>query len=131
MDRGGEHSWRENMAKLTVVDPVVTGLRPVRKLGVNGMGLWTRIQQEFRVEDAAGVEMLTLACEALDRASTCRTQIDADGEVIRGKGGAVREHPALRHELSNRSFVVRTLARLGLDTEPLRAVGRPPRGGYG
>jgi hypothetical protein len=38
----------------------------------------------------------------------------------------VREHPALKHELSNRAFVVRTLSRLGLDVEPLRpSVGRP------
>jgi hypothetical protein len=37
----------------------------------------------------------------------------------------VRDHPALKHELSNRAFVVRTLHRLGLDVERVGRVGRP------
>ena len=45
--------------------------------------------------------------------------------VLRTKSG-IREHPALRCELASRSFCVRTLARLGLDYEPVKAVGRPP-----
>jgi hypothetical protein len=32
----------------------------------------------------------------------------------------------LRAELANRAFVVRSLARLGLDVEPVRPMGRPP-----
>jgi hypothetical protein len=31
--------------------------------------------------------------------------------------------------LANRSFVVRTLQRLGLDVEALKGVGRPPASG--
>jgi hypothetical protein len=35
--------------------------------------------------------------------------------------------PAIKTELEARSFVVRTLARLGLNFEPVKAsVGRPP-----
>ena len=52
-----------------------------------------------------------------------------DGEITRTKA-VLREHPALKHELSNRSFVVRTLARLGLDVEAVKPVGRPP-GAFG
>jgi len=37
----------------------------------------------------------------------------------------LREHPGLKHELAARSFVVRTLARLGLDVEAIKPVGRP------
>jgi hypothetical protein len=52
-------------------------------------------------------------------------QIDRDGEVVRHRGG-VKEHPALKIELAARSFVVRTLQRLGLNYEPVRAkAGRP------
>jgi hypothetical protein len=53
-----------------------------------------------------------------------RDQIDRDGEVIRTKQG-LRDHPGLKHELANRSFVVRTLSRLGLDVEAIKPVGRP------
>jgi hypothetical protein len=53
-------------------------------------------------------------------------QIDKDGEILRAKG-TVREHPLLKAEIACRAFVVRTLGRLGLDLEPVRAgPGRPP-----
>jgi hypothetical protein len=69
--------------------------------------------------------MLALACQALDRAEALRREIERDGAVLRVRG-TVKDHPALKHELANRAFVVRTLARLGLSFEPLRpSVGRP------
>ena len=40
----------------------------------------------------------------------------------------IRDHPALKHELANRSFVGKTLVRLGLDVEPVRGIGRPGHG---
>jgi hypothetical protein len=47
--------------------------------------------------------------------------------MIKGKNGLRRDHPLLKHELSARSFVVRSLHRLGLDIEPTRdGSGRPP-----
>jgi hypothetical protein len=80
---------------------------------------------EYAIEDSGGVEMLTQACQALDRAEALREEIDRDGEVIRTRG-TVRDHPALKHELANRAFVVRTLAKLGLNFEPvLASSGRP------
>ena len=51
---------------------------------------------------------------------------------VRDSFPAVYYFPLLKHELAARAFVVRTLARLGLDLEPVRAgPGRPPgaRGG--
>jgi hypothetical protein len=46
--------------------------------------------------------------------------------MLRVKNGAVRSHPLLRDELGFRSFAVRTLAKLGLDLEPLHdRPGRP------
>ena len=74
--------------------------------------------------------MLAHACAALDTAEACAAQVAADGPVIRTKGGGIREHPSFRAELANRSFIVRTLARLGLDVEPVKAIGRPPMKGY-
>ena len=94
-------------------------------LGQNGLRLWTRVQSEYRVSDVGGVELLTQACRALDRAEKCRIQIDAEGETIMTKGG-LRDHPLLKHELHARSFVARTLSRLGIDSEPVRSrPGRP------
>jgi hypothetical protein len=105
---------------------------PPRPLGNHGLALWKAIVAEYAIDDIAGREMLALACAALDTAELCSAQIAADGPVVRSKGGAIREHPSIRGELANRSFVVRTLGRLGLDLEPLKAIGRPPLkiGGY-
>jgi hypothetical protein len=87
------------------------------------------VTSEYGIEDAGGVEMLAQACAALDRAEACAEHIRQDGEIVRTKAGP-KDHPALKHELANRAFVVRTLARLGLDVEAIKPTGRPPGGPY-
>jgi hypothetical protein len=125
------------MAKATMKLKVVrsarsaTGNEPPRSLDNHGRSLWNRIVNEYDVSDAGGRELLLLACQALDRAEALRAQIDAEGEVQKVKG-VLRDHPALKHELQNRSFVAKALDRMGLNLEvPVRSVGRPPIGGYG
>ena len=93
------------------------------------MQLWRAVTAEYAIEDAGGVEMLCQACASLDRAEECSAQISRDGITQRVKAGLYKEHPLLKAELACRAFVVRTLARLGLDVEPVRGIGRPP-GGY-
>jgi Phage terminase, small subunit len=103
-------------------DPVST---PVG-LGPHGAVLWAKVMAEYDVSDCGGREMLAQACTALDRAEKCRDRIDRDGECLKTKAG-LKEHPLIKVELMCRSFVVRTLARLGLNFEPLRTgPGRPP-----
>jgi hypothetical protein len=43
----------------------------------------------------------------------------------------MRDHSLIKHEIAARSFVVRTLARLGLDLEPVRAGPGRPAGARG
>jgi hypothetical protein len=107
------------------VDPGFTGPHPPRTLGQFGLSLWQQVQSEYDVSDAAGSEMLAQACAALDRVEGLRSEINQDGEVLR-KRGRVTPHPALRVELASRQLIVRTLARLGLDFEPVKVIGRPP-----
>jgi phage terminase small subunit len=103
-----------------------TGPEPPRTLGDHGRRLWNRVCTEYDIADVAGIEMLAQCCAALDRAEALRAGIDQDGEVIRTRG-QIKDHPALKHELAARAFVVRTLSRLGLNFEPLRSgPGRPP-----
>jgi phage terminase small subunit len=103
-------------------------IQPPRPLGEHGLALWRSINSEYDISDAGGREMLAQACAALDRAEALREHIDAEGEVIRSKSG-LKAHPALKDEIAARSFVVRTLHRLGLDVEAIKPPGRPP--GYG
>jgi hypothetical protein len=112
---------------LTLVQPGATEVRPPRELGPSGQQLWSGILAEFTIEDRAGLELLCLAAEALDRALDLADRIRAEGATIRTKTG-VRVHPAVRDELSCRAFTSRTLERLGLTSEAIRpAPGRPPR----
>jgi hypothetical protein len=107
--------------------PAGNGNKPPRALGNHGLSLWVRVTAEYDIEDAAGRELLTLACQALDRAEALREAIDRDGELLHLRTGNMREHPALKHELQARAFVAKMPLRLGLDVEPLRAgPGRPP-----
>jgi hypothetical protein len=110
---------------LTIVGAGSDTAPPPRPLGRHGRALWDGVVAENVFTDCAGREMLCSACEAVDRLEELAAEIARDGPVIRTKT-SIREHPALKAELANRSFVVRTLARLGLDAEPLRAIGRPP-----
>jgi hypothetical protein len=102
---------------------------PPRKLGAHGRRLWDDANQEVVLEDCAGIEMLLEACEALDRVQECSIEIKRSGVMLRTKTGA-RENPLLKIELANRAFVTRTLARLGLDSEPIKTLGRPPARGF-
>ena len=107
------------MAAGTPSDPPAT-------LGEAGATLWRAIMAEYKIEDSGGLAMLEQACRAADRAKECSDIIAADGSMISTKHGP-KDHPLLRHELAARSFVVRTIARLGLDVEPVRSgPGRPP-----
>ena len=81
----------------------------------------------YHVEDVGGIELLAQACAAADRAESLAEKISEDGETVRGKNG-IRAHPCLKDELAARSFVCRTLARLGITTESVKPMGRPSSG---
>jgi hypothetical protein len=96
-------------------------------LGPDGARLWQRVQSEFDVQDIGGLTLLEQAARALDRAERCRRVIDEQGEAMKCKGGVFKEHPLLRAELQNRALVARLITKLGIDLEPIRAIGRPPK----
>ena len=111
-------------SRLTVVG---NAPNPPRKLGPAGQSLWDRIQAEFAITDVGGVELLCLACQALDRAEALADAIARDGEVIHSRTGVPKTHPAVKDELACRAFVSKMLQKLGVTDEPLKSIGRPPR----
>src|SRR5215469_10430281 len=107
-----------------MLDPTATIVLPPRKLGAHGSSLWQSIQSEYKIDDAAGRELLAQACECADRVGRLSEQIASDGEVITTKTGP-KVHPAVKEELAGRQFICKTLQALGLNLEPVRSVGRP------
>ena len=80
---------------------------------------------EYDISDAGGQALLEQAALACDRAERLRAEIDAAGEILHARNGP-REHPGLKAELASRSFICRTLQRLGINLEAVRtASGRP------
>lgn len=114
--------------KLSLVDrPPPTSPAPPATLDKAGRSLWSSILSEYTIEDSGGLAMLEQICAAIDRIAECAAAIDRDGVTISTMSGVVREHPALKVELGLRSFVVRSLHRLGLDIQTPRDIsGRPP-----
>jgi hypothetical protein len=109
---------------LTLVGPGSTAPPPPRSLGAAGLSLWNRVQAEYRILDCGGIELLCLACQALDRAESLSAAIAEDGQTIRTRTG-VRAHPALRDEAANRALCARLLVKLGITSEPIKSPGRP------
>jgi hypothetical protein len=122
-----QNSVAKNSGKpsLTVVNPPSTVASPPRKLGDHGTSLWNAVMAEYHITDRGGVELLAQACAAVDRVEALAERIAADGEVIDTDKGP-KPHPALRDELAGRSFVCRTLERLGLNLEAVKPMGHPP-----
>ena len=67
------------------------------------------------------------ACSAIDRAEALAEIVAREGEVIRTRTGTIKSHPAVRDELTARQVVMRAIARLGIDVEPVKSPGRPPK----
>jgi hypothetical protein len=111
------------MAKRSKPNP---GPTPPRPLGNHGSALWDWVQRDYQILDVGGIEMLAQACAALDDVENYAGHIAKDGPTIR-VNGVLKDHPLLKHLMAARSFVVRTLQRLGLDVEAVKPVGRPPQ----
>jgi hypothetical protein len=103
---------------------------PPSVLGQTGATLWRSIQTERKITDSGGLETLLQICVAADRAAECAKRIAKDGLLLTTENGP-RENPLLKHELANRAFVVRSLAKLGRIGQPPRRVGNPGYGGIG
>jgi hypothetical protein len=109
---------------LTLVDPTLSIASPPANLGPAGLRLWQSVLTDYDISDAGGLALLEQIAFAYERAERLRVEIDRDGEIIIGRSGK-REHPGLKGDLAARSFVCRSLQRLGVNLEAVSRVGRP------
>jgi hypothetical protein len=112
---------------LSIVNLPSTIPKPPANLGPIGANFWRSIMAEYDISDSGGQALLEQAALAYQRAEALRVEIDRDGEIVRTRTG-MREHPGLKIELASRSFVVRSLQRLGVNLEMVRsASGKRPQ----
>ena len=88
--------------------------------------LWDDIISEYSIDDAAGLRILRVALEALDRAEMARESINKNGMLFRDKWRQPKPHPLLPIERDSRAAFLAGMKALNLDLEPLRdKPGRP------
>src|SRR6056297_961656 len=86
-----------------------------------------KIQDEYEIEDKAGLLLLQTAFEAFDRMKEAQDTISNDGPVILDRFEQKKAHPLLSIERDSRAQMLAALKQLNLDIEPLNdKPGRPP-----
>ena len=101
--------------------------KPPPHLKTAGADLWTRVQAEYGIDDAAGLALLTAAAEALDRMRAAQESIATHGEMVLDRYQQLKTNPACVLERDSRVGFLSALRQLNLDLEPLRdGPGRPP-----
>jgi hypothetical protein len=118
------------LAAVPIIGSARIGPLPPRPLGAAGRALWDAIQAEYAIVDCGGIQLLYQCCVMADRAEQIAESIIRDGPTIVVRD-TIRSHPGLRDELGCRAFICRTLERLGVTSEALKAVGRPAGGKSG
>jgi phage terminase small subunit len=89
--------------------------------------LYLQLAEEYQLDrEPHALEVLRLACEALDRCAQARKAIETDGPIVINRFGEKRTHPAVALERDSRTAALRALRELSLDGEASDDV-RPPR----
>ncbi len=94
-----------------------------RHLTPSSRSFWRSVVSEYVLE-VHHLELLKLACQALDRAEEARQAINEHGAYIQGRFG-LKASPALGVERDASIRAARLLRELGLDLEAPSA-SRPP-----
>lgn len=85
---------------------------------------WRSVARSYVLE-SHHLALLTLACEAHDRATAARKLIDKEGIVTTDRFGQRITHPAVAVERDSRAAFARLVKQLDLDLTPPGPVGRP------
>lgn len=101
---------------------------PPGHLSREGKALWRRLLAEYGIDDAGGLVVLAVCCEALDRMRGAQQAVLAEGQTVTDRFGQVKAHPLLSVERDARSAFLQALKSLNLDLEPLQARIQRPGG---
>ena len=101
---------------------------PPSHLSASAAEWWTSCVDRYVLEEHH-LRLLQLCCEAWDRATQAREELQRDGLTCPARDGGRRPHPAVAIERDARLAGARLVRELVLDTEPTPIVVyaiRPP-----
>lgn len=93
----------------------------------DGAAFWRAVLDDFDIGDAAGLRLLLVAAECVDRMAAARAEIAERGEVILDRYGCPKVHPACQLERDARNGFLAAMRSLQLEIAPPTPIGRPPR----
>ena len=86
---------------------------PPEHLSGNAKRWWQSVFQEFEL-DHSGIELISLAAEALHLASTARDEIERDGLIVVDRFGQQKPHPAIAIERDSSLRFAKLASAIGL-----------------
>jgi P27 family predicted phage terminase small subunit len=106
-------------------------VKPPAHLSRLSKALWRRLVADYGLADEAhALEVLRLACEALDRADEARRILAVEGVTFLDRFGKPRPHPAAAIERDSAIRAARMFRELSLDADA-PGEARVPRVGGG
>jgi P27 family predicted phage terminase small subunit len=102
-----------------------TALKPPAHLSQAAKKWFRSVIESFNLEDH-DVNLLTLACEALDRCEQARVVLAKEGVTFIDRFGCPRAHPCVAIERDSRLAYARLLRELCLGDDVPDDTSRPP-----
>jgi phage terminase small subunit len=100
--------------------------KPPDRLSPAAKTWWTKLTNEYGIDDQAGLLILETAMRSMDRMAMASALVDQYGAVTVDKFGQLKANPACAVERDSRAAMMAALKSLNLDLEPLGKPGRQP-----
>lgn len=98
--------------------------KPPASISAEGKKWWTRIVEEYAVDDAAGLLLLEEAMRAFDDTRKAQAILEREGMTLKDRFGQQRQHPASLTLRDSRNLMLRSLKALNLDIAPGAPLGK-------
>jgi P27 family predicted phage terminase small subunit len=105
----------ENLSLAKTKKDVTDTTKAPSHLSVDSKAFFDYVIYEYDGFDQHHIELLTLACEAWDRAVQARELIEKDGLTFVDRHGAIKPHAAVAIEKDSRTAFARIIREIGLD----------------
>jgi P27 family predicted phage terminase small subunit len=106
-------------------------IKPPSNLTKEAQALWGKLLDEYSIEDAGGLLLLSTALEAFDRMRECQKIIKKEGLQLPDRFAQMKAHPLTITERDSRSAMMQAIKSLNLDLEALQDRPGRPTGGSG
>ncbi|MRR56122.1 MAG: hypothetical protein EG822_16755 [Deltaproteobacteria bacterium] len=102
-------------------------IKPPKGLSTDARKAWAALQEEYGIDDPAGLQLLAIFANAFDRAKDCKAAIDREGLQVKDRFGQLKAHPLITSERDARGQMMTALKALNIGVEVLHdKPGRPP-----